>query len=213
MAILKYQSTKGLYIFRKFIPKNYLQKKSDKHYTFILRDRWSLVSGKKHLDIGCGYGQFARLNPKNIEVYGIDIEKQSDLTNFKIADINKKIPYSDNTFDSITMFHVLEHLTNPSYALKEINRVLKKDGQAIIMVPNYSFKHFYSDHTHIRPYPKKALFDIMNEAGFRNVKLINGPRYYQVISTIFFIFPLLRFTFEKILGMIFPSEINAVGYK
>ena len=51
-----------------------------------------------------------------------------------------KIPEKDNTFDFIICNHVLEHVPNDLDAIKELYRVLKKGGQAILQVP-ISFKN------------------------------------------------------------------------
>jgi SAM-dependent methyltransferase len=45
------------------------------------------------------------------------------------------IPYDDNTFDLIICNHVLEHIQTDLLAMKELLRVLKKGGQAILQVP------------------------------------------------------------------------------
>jgi ubiquinone/menaquinone biosynthesis C-methylase UbiE len=45
------------------------------------------------------------------------------------------IPFEDNYFDLIICNHVLEHIPNDIDAMKEIYRVLKKGGEAILQVP------------------------------------------------------------------------------
>jgi len=45
------------------------------------------------------------------------------------------IQYPDNSFDVIYCSHVLEHIPNDRKAMRELNRVLKPDGWAIIQVP------------------------------------------------------------------------------
>jgi len=48
-----------------------------------------------------------------------------------------KLPYESNSFDAIIICEVIEHLNfNPLPVLKEINRVLKKDGYIYIGMPN-----------------------------------------------------------------------------
>ncbi len=46
-----------------------------------------------------------------------------------------KIPFEDNTFDVSMCNHVMEHVTDDIAAMKEIYRVLKPGGWAIIQVP------------------------------------------------------------------------------
>lgn len=58
-----------------------------------------------------------------------------------IADIAtdiKNIPYNDETIDQVVMIHVLEHfpIYDVNVVLREINRVLKNDGEFIVGVPD-----------------------------------------------------------------------------
>jgi SAM-dependent methyltransferase len=58
--------------------------------------------------------------------------------NSKIADINfniKNIPFKDGYFDCVLCYHVLEHVVEDTFAIKELCRILKPNGWAIIQVP------------------------------------------------------------------------------
>lgn len=46
-----------------------------------------------------------------------------------------QIPFPENSFDLIICNHVLEHIPTDLAAMRELCRVLKKDGKAILMVP------------------------------------------------------------------------------
>lgn len=50
------------------------------------------------------------------------------------ADITQ-LPYSDHTFDFILCIHVLEHVPDDALAMRELYRVLKPGGSALIQVP------------------------------------------------------------------------------
>ena len=50
--------------------------------------------------------------------------------------LNEKLPFKSSTFDAVIGLEVLEHLYNPYETMKEIKRVLKPNGQAIISMPN-----------------------------------------------------------------------------
>ena len=45
------------------------------------------------------------------------------------------VPYRDETFDVVACSHVLEHVADDRQALRELHRVLKRDGWAILLVP------------------------------------------------------------------------------
>jgi 2-polyprenyl-3-methyl-5-hydroxy-6-metoxy-1,4-benzoquinol methylase len=51
-------------------------------------------------------------------------------------DLNKGLPFKKNFFDVVVGLEVLEHLYNPYEMMKEIKRVLKPKGYAIISMPN-----------------------------------------------------------------------------
>lgn len=68
---------------------------------------------------------------KNLEYITGDIE--SPLAKVKM-DIHQ-IPFADNTFDVIFCNHVLEHVADDLLAMKEMRRVLKPGGWAILQIP------------------------------------------------------------------------------
>lgn len=101
------------------------------------------VYNKNVLDIGCSSGAFTKLylNNKNQNVLGIDL----NLFSLKKARENKakviladtlKLPLKENYFDAVNFCEVIEHLSNPSLALKEINKVLKTNGVLLLTTNN-----------------------------------------------------------------------------
>lgn len=63
---------------------------------------------------------------------------------FRKADIYD-LPFKDETFDSVIICFVLEHLRNPLQALKETKRVLKKGGKLIAIEGDHGSTFFYPD--------------------------------------------------------------------
>ncbi|OFX72093.1 MAG: hypothetical protein A2X12_02495, partial [Bacteroidetes bacterium GWE2_29_8] len=94
------------------------------------------------LEIGCGEGYGAKYLSKYAEKYiGIDKYKTSNLENIEnIEFIQTKVPYltkiKSNSIDVVVCFQVIEHIKKDYILIKEINRVLKKGGIAIISTPN-----------------------------------------------------------------------------
>ena len=82
------------------------------------------------------------------DVHGIDISKNFinecirlkkllKINNFIPQFIDKNtIPFEDNSFDVVLLFHVIHHLDDLDKNFKEIHRVLKKNGKIIIYEPN-----------------------------------------------------------------------------
>jgi SAM-dependent methyltransferase len=68
-----------------------------------------------------------------------------------LADVNldvQQMPFSDNDFDVVFCNHVLEHVEDDKKAMREILRVLKPGGYAILQVPiDFNRETTYEDHT------------------------------------------------------------------
>jgi len=105
---------------------------------------------KKLLDVGCGDGIITHfLKRKVAKLYGIDKSKE-DLKKARkrgviprYIDLDKeKIPFRNSFFDVVTCLDVIEHIKDPVSLIREINRVLRRNGTLILSAPNIRF----SDH-------------------------------------------------------------------
>lgn len=67
------------------------------------------------------------------------------------------IKYNDNTFDLVICNHVLEHIIDDHIAIKELYRITKKGGKAIISVPILQEKTF-EDSSIITPEERLKVF-------------------------------------------------------
>jgi SAM-dependent methyltransferase len=97
-----------------------------------------LIENKSILDFGCGTGGFL-LKARNIakKVEGVEPERrlQSHFlkNNLNVSpDLNK----ISDSFDVITLFHVLEHIPDPRSILTRLAEKLKDKGQIIVETPN-----------------------------------------------------------------------------
>jgi SAM-dependent methyltransferase len=113
--------------------------------TFCAKRRLRLVSSMfdscrsgRLLDIGCGEGVFLSLARKSgWEVFGTErnpeLARKAGLTVEKtIEDIHPFAP-----FDCITLWHSLEHLSDPGFTLKRLSALLKPRGSIVIAVPDF----------------------------------------------------------------------------
>jgi SAM-dependent methyltransferase len=128
------------------------------------------------LDLGCGRGEFLlAFCEKGFLVEGFDrcpvkhINKTYLIT---IGDIEKPLPYKNNTFDIVFCKSVIEHLYYPENLFKEVARILKKGGCFIVLTPDWDSTKstFYKDFTHRTPFTLKSLEDIYDIYGFKNIK-------------------------------------------
>ncbi len=148
----------------------------------------------KLLDIGCGCGEFLYFAKKDgWEVYGTEISYFSLDYVSKTYGINifignfEELPYSENFFDLITMWHVLEHLPDTKKTLTKISKIIKKDGLLVIAIPNvrsyiYNFLYrtikgkpleiFNPDmrELHLYHFDQFSIRRLLTETGFNIVK-------------------------------------------
>jgi len=68
---------------------------------------------------------------ENIKYLTTDLEKENVMEKMDITDIK----YTENSFDAIICNHVMEHIPDDLKAMKELYRVLKPEGWAIMQVP------------------------------------------------------------------------------
>ena len=134
------------------------------------------------LDAGCGDGEtlirLKRCLPDNVAAFDINKGQIDDARN-RLPDVKietqdiYQLPYDDKSFDLILCLEVLEHLKNPSSALKEIARVTSK--HLIVSVPSEPFfmlgnlmrgKNILqcgNDQDHVNHWNKRALHKFLSE--------------------------------------------------
>lgn len=115
----------------------------------IVTRNCSLSTGRI-LDIGSGTGHFLNVMKRaGWETEGVEInlkarEYASSIFNLKMYLPKDIISLSDDSFDCITMWHVLEHFHEPFKYFMEIKRLLKPGGKVIVALPNtYSYDSKY----------------------------------------------------------------------
>ena len=70
-----------------------------------------------------------------------ELARNSVLSDFVVADLNAepKLPYPDNTFDVVTNAVSVDYLTKPLEVMREVQRVLKPGGLALMSFSNRCF--------------------------------------------------------------------------
>jgi predicted SAM-dependent methyltransferase len=64
------------------------------------------------------------------------------------ADTGEPIPYDDNHFETIYAIHFLEHIRNPLWVLRELQRILRTGGHLNIALPYYTAQANFQDLDH-----------------------------------------------------------------
>lgn len=114
--------------------------------SFFVHNSFSMPSHIKNgkvLDIGCGVGDILLLLKKiGFKVFGLEIDKKAVAIarekglDVKFGTFEAAGEYDDNYFDSIRLYHVIEHLNDPAECLRIARRKLKIGGELIMTTPN-----------------------------------------------------------------------------
>lgn len=180
-----------------------------------------LLKGKhfKHAaDVGGGYGRLCLLlkNYADKVTLAEPSQQQLDLAEEFLKahpEIDRKLmqaddlQFKDGSVDLITMIRVMHHLPQPEDELKEIARVLSKDGMAIIEIANYAharnrLKHLLKG----KPLPSKPV-DIRSAA---NKKKDEIPFVNHNPKTVIRQFEDAGFSVERVLSV---SNLRSPGLK
>ena len=182
----------------------------------------------KIADLGAGYGLFLdackRQGFTNLE--GVEIipkfaeyaEKELGLKNISRSDLFVYLESkSDNCFDIITAFNIIEHIKKEKVQdlLNLINRKIKSGGMFIMEVPNgdspLGVHTYFTDITHEFAFSRKLAIKLLILAGFGGIKVMYQPMRRNPLII------LGRKILAKLVGseypLMFSGNIILVGYK
>ncbi|WP_282134892.1 class I SAM-dependent methyltransferase [Seonamhaeicola maritimus] len=142
--------------------------------------------GKNILDVGCGTGDFLQVAQQNgWSVSGIEPNEQArhianKKTNNSVFEIKKLLDLKENSFDVITLWHVLEHLPNLEDHVAIFKKLLKPCGVLIVAVPNYKsydakyYKEFWAAYDvprHLWHFCKESIASLFSKVEMKVVKI------------------------------------------
>ncbi|MFC1797494.1 class I SAM-dependent methyltransferase [Pseudomonadota bacterium] len=97
------------------------------------------------LDIGCGQGLFLKqFADRGWQAVGIEVSSSAAFHAREVQGLDVLVgkrtteELANDSFDIISLWHVLEHADQPKTLLSEARRVLKTDGKLLLSVPNFS---------------------------------------------------------------------------
>lgn len=120
------------------------------NFLYFPRDSFvkKFISNKNSiLDLGCGNGSFLySVSSVFKKVYGSEYNQYAvKIAKSKVRDmivISEELHNIKEKFDVITMWHVLEHISNPMSYLNDVRNIMHKNSVLIIEVPNSSSFNF-----------------------------------------------------------------------
>src|SRR6185503_17431821 len=126
------------------------------------------------LDVGCGTGanlemlsQFGKAEGVDVSAEALEFCRERGLQHVKEG-AAEALPYESDSFDLVTGLDVVEHLDDDVAGLKEMRRVLRTDGRAVLFVPAFMFLWGVQDDisNHRRRYTMPELKRVVRQAGF-----------------------------------------------
>ena len=149
------------------------------------------VKNGRLLDVGCGIGIFLSQACQYFDVEGTELSQTcADFARERFALtvhsgdlIELKLP--GESFDVVTMYHVLEHLPKPRRYLAEVWRLLKPGGLLVLVVPNVAGWQFrllgkwwewVTPPKHLYYYSSETLGRLLTDQSFVMTETLTRPR-------------------------------------
>lgn len=138
--------------------------KIDKDKRKLIGEELKFLEKGKNLDLGCGSHSY-------VKSVGFDLAEKMLLLNNNLSegvtgDLEGKLPFEEENFDSATLVFVLNYVENYHGLLEETFRVLKKGGSLVIVQPVHKVEKWYK-----RKVANKLNYgewiEILEEKGFK----------------------------------------------
>jgi len=184
-------------------------------------------TGKNVLDVGCGPGNhlvvLSKQSPKLL--VGVDIDQRFlTIGRSRIAELIRPsstrplliraslptLPFANNTFDLVTCFLVMPHVSDDEEALSELARVLKPGGTLAISGHGLGFPIRYLKRLRIKPlqmYLASFIYRLSGKKLIRNT-LQNDKKMCQILKSIGLTVDILQHN-KKVFGFVSTYWIGA----
>lgn len=182
------------------------------------------IKNKNVLNVGCGYGWFENwaLNQKVKKITGIEISESDLKTAKQLKNPNAifkvgsaiKIPFPDNSFDTVVSWEVLEHIpkNTENKMFAEVARVLKKNGVFYLSTPHQNFFYCIFDpawwligHRH---YKKEQIENFSKNNHFKMQKFILRGGWWEIVFMLNLYIAKWIFRRQPFLEEMFKSNLN-----
>ena len=149
-------------------------------YLFI---RFKMQSGQSILEVGSGRSELLEhFKRMGMETYAIDsANSAAEFANkagasfelYNLSPENSKKPFNGKKFDVIFSKSFIEHLHDPIYFFEWSKFNLNYNGKLISLTPDWesNTKIFYDDVTHVKPFTKVSLNQILELGNFKEIEV------------------------------------------
>ena len=145
------------------------------------------------LEIGGGSGWAISYNHPNVRYIAVDRgslyrdDLEARQVEFHEADVGTTaLPVSDDSIHLIILNHIIEHIEECEFFVRQLQRVLRPGGAVYIRTPNLARVKwsFWDDYTHVKPYTPQALDHLMRTIGFDQFFMLDSDHPRIMIDTL-----------------------------
>jgi 2-polyprenyl-3-methyl-5-hydroxy-6-metoxy-1,4-benzoquinol methylase len=150
--------------------------------------------GRRLLDVGCHVGVFLEIaQERGWEAWGVEpscwAAREARSRGLRVIEGTlDQAHLADESFDVITMWDVIEHLTDPLSYLRESHRLLKKGGLICIHTMNVEsplarlmgHRWPWLMEMHLYYFSRRTLGEMLRKAGFTVVKMVTQGRFLRL---------------------------------
>lgn len=127
------------------------------------------------LEVGCGSGWALTYEAPGVRYAAVDLGDRFAAAlrargiDFHIADAGREpLPFAAGAFDLVLLNHIIEHIADYGHLMSELARVTAPGGMLYVRTPDIGRVGavFYDDYTHVKPYTRRSLRELMAAHGF-----------------------------------------------
>lgn len=148
------------------------------------------------LDYGCGSGGYMyQMQQRGWEVIGMDMSEEAlNVCREQGLKVHQGIDptkvFEPNSFDVVSLWHVIEHVPSPTETLGQMNSILKPGGKLVLVMPNINstLARRYGPYwfpmelpRHFTHFDRSSLRKILTKSGFQ-VETIRGQKHGRVFQ-------------------------------
>ncbi len=154
-----------------------------------IRDVSSYMNSGGILEIGCGEGELIRKLNMQYEVYGCDINENAVKTakgkGLKVVNGDPSTLSAlmgDKKFNAVLLFHVIEHVADPSALLESISKMLNNKGRLFLSIPDPQRatamvveESWDKPPHHLTKFSEKGIVSLLRRNGYEVKKIAYQP--------------------------------------
>lgn len=162
---------------------------------WLLRKVSCDLQSKAVLEIGFGSGVALFSFSRDSQLYGIEVSESAVQSarsralriGFQQAEfvhsMETTLPWGDERFDVVIASHVLEHVADTTMLMREIVRVLKPGGRAVILVP---INERFQDPKHVRQFTPQSLRTLVRTHGLDVLASLENELLFYLVERFYF---------------------------